>query len=399
VADRTVKVSLVAQASNYIAGMEAAAAKTKALGASSDDASKKLANQREAMTTVGTGLLAIGAVAAAGVGLAVAKFAEFDEAMSNVQAATHETADNMSLLRDAALEAGASTVFSATEAANAIEELSKAGVSTADIIGGALSGALDLASAGQLDVARAAEIAATAMTQFGLAGTEVPHIADLLAAGAGKAQGSVEDLAQALNQGGLVASQTGLSIEETTAGLSAFAAAGLTGSDAGTSFKSMLQRLTPQSAEAQAAMDKLGISAYDAQGNFIGLEGFAGNLQSSLSDLTVEQRNSALATIFGSDAVRAASVLYANGSEGIADWTSKVDDSGYAAETARARMDNLNGDIEKLGGAFDTALIQTGSGANDVLRVMVQTVTGLVDIVGGLPAPVLAGGPSRAEPS
>jgi TP901 family phage tail tape measure protein len=90
-------------------------------------------------------------------------------------------------------------------------------VSTADVLGGGLKGALDLAAAGQLSVGEASETAASAMTQFGLKGAAVPHIADLLAAGAGKAQGSVHDMGMALNQSGLVAHQFGLSVEDTTA--------------------------------------------------------------------------------------------------------------------------------------------------------------------------------------
>jgi TP901 family phage tail tape measure protein len=385
-ANRTTRVSLVAEVSGYISGMDRAARATRETGSEAE----RLSQRRDGIQALGTAMFAVGTLAAAGVGLAVAKYAEFDAQMSSVQAATHETSENMGLLRDAAIEAGASTVFSATEAAQAVEELAKAGVTTADILGGGLKGALDLASAGQLDVAQAAEIAATAMTQFGLAGTEVPHIADLLAAGAGKAQGSVEDLSNALNQGGLVASQTGLTIEETTGALAAFASAGLTGSDAGTSFKSMLQRLTPQSAEAQRAMDELGISAYDSQGQFIGLEKFAGNLQTALKDLTPEARNAALGVIFGSDAVRGASVIYEQGAAGIGEWIDKVNDTGYAAETARLKLDNLKGDLEKLGGAFDTALIQTGSSANGVLRNLVQTVTFLVDSFGSAPPQLLA---------
>ena len=149
-----------------------------------------------------------------------------------------------------------------------------------------------------------------------------------------------------------MASLTGLSIEETTGALAAFASAGLIGSDAGTSFKSMLQRLTPQSLEAKNLMDELGISAYDAGGNFVGLEGFAGNLQAALKDLTPEQRNSALATIFGSDAVRAASVIYEEGAAGVASWTAAVDDSGFAAEQASAKLDNLKGDYEAFMGRW-----------------------------------------------
>lgn len=367
----------------------AAAAATAESQSGLDALIEAAAENEEAWGTVGKALLAAGGAIAVGVGISIAKFSEFDEAMSAVDAATHETAGNMELLREEAIRVGAETAFSATEAAQGIEELAKAGVSTKDILNGGLVGAMDLAGAGALGVGEAAELAATALTQFKLAGEDIPHVADLLAAGAGKAQGSVQDLGSALKQSGLVAAQTGLSIEETAGGLAAFAAAGLVGSDAGTSFKSMLQRLTPQSKEAQKKMDELGISAYDAGGNFIGLERFAGNLQTSMKDLTDQQRNASMGIIFGSDAVRAASVIYEQGAEGVGGWIDAVNDAGYAAETTSRMQDNLAGDVEKLGGAFDTLLIKSGSGPSEILRGMTQAAEAAVDAVGKVPGPVL----------
>lgn len=346
----------------------------------------------DSLEVVGDLMTKFGISAAAASALVVTKFASFDKAMSSVQAATHETTENMEALRKKALEAGADTAFSAEEAAQGIEELAKAGVSTADVMDGGLAGALDLAAAGNLEVGESAEIAASAMTQFKLSGDQIPHLADLLAAGAGKAQGSVQDLGQALNQSGLVAASTGLSIEETTGGLAAFASAGLLGSDAGTSFKTMLQRLTPQSKEAQAKFDELGISAYDAQGNFVGLSEFAGQLQTSMKDLTPEARNAAMSVMFGSDAVRASTVLYEQGADGVQKWIDNVNDAGYAAETAAIMQDNLAGDIEKLGGAFDTVFLKSGSTANDILRDLTQGAETLIDAVGKIPAPVLGVG-------
>lgn len=386
-ASRNVDIVLKANITGYMASLATAGKATSQFATGLNDGVKK---GGAGFTALSTGALAVGAAAAAGLGLAVSKFAEFDQAMSQVEAATHASAGTMAELEAAALQAGASTVFSATEAAQGITALSKAGVSAADILGGGLSGALDLAAAGELEVGNAAEIAATAMTQFNLAGSDVPHIADLLAAAAGKAQGEVTDMAAALNQSGLVASQMGLSIEETTGTLAAFASAGLIGSDAGTSFRTMLLRLANPSAEAAGLMTDLGIAAYDAQGNFVGMENLAGQLRDKLGGLTQAQRDSTLATIFGSDAIRGANVLYNQGAGGIAEWTAKVDDSGYAAETAATKTDNLLGDIERLGGAFDTALIGSGSAANDTLRFLAQTVTGLVDTFAGLPGPVQA---------
>lgn len=384
-ADRSVVYRIQADIGNLRAQMAQASASVRQLGNEVTSVGREGEKTRRGLDKVGNAAGALGLAAAAGLGAAVLKAANFDQAMSNVAAATHESAGNMELLRAAALKAGADTAFSATEAASAVEELSKAGVATTDILGGGLQGALDLAAAGALDVSEAAEVAASAMTQFGLSGQTVPHIADLLAAGAGKAQGSVHDLGEALNQSGLVASQVGLSLEDTTGALAAFASAGLTGSDAGTSFKTMLLQLNPTGKKAADEMDRLGLRAFDAQGKFIGLSQYAENLQSSLRGMSEEQRNSTLKIIFGNDAIRAANVLYTEGGRGIAEWTAKVNDSGFAAETAATRLDNLKGDLEQFSGSLETALIGTGSGSQGPLRSLVQNLTDVVNAYNKLP--------------
>lgn len=384
-AERTVSVRLTAEVAGYIAGMKAAQKETAGLAATAQaSAAKQSAAWKSVGNAAGIIALGTGAVAAGAVAMA----ARFDQAMSNVQAATHESAGNMDRLRQAALDAGERTVFSATESAAAIENLAKAGVSTNDILRGGLNGALNLAAAGGIEVGEAAEYAASAMTQFELNGRDVPHIADLLAAAAGKAQGDVGDLGFALKQSGLVASQMGISIEEATGTLGAFASAGLIGSDAGTSFRTMLLRLANPTDESAALMQELGINAYDAQGNFRGLRELAGELQVAFRGQSQETRNAAMATIFGSDAIRAANVLYRNGEAGITRWTRKVNDSGYAAETAATRMDNLAGDFERLMGSLETALIGTGEGAQGPLRDLVQNLDGLLSGFNDLPPEV-----------
>jgi TP901 family phage tail tape measure protein len=336
-------------------------------------------------TLIGAGLLA-------GVTAVVATTARFDKAMSAVSATGEDARQNIDGLRKAAIDMGAQTAFSATEAAQGIENLLKAGVSAKDVLGGGLKGALDLAAAGNLEVGDAAEIAATAMTQFNLTGAQVPHIADLLAAGAGKAQGEVADMGMALKQGGLVASQFGLSIEETVGTLSAFASAGLLGSDAGTSFKTMLLQLAAPSKQAANAMDDLGIAAYDAQGKFIGTTALAGQLQDRLGKLSQKQRDAALATIFGTDAIRAANILYKQGAKGIAEWVAKTNEAGYAAKVARERLNNLSGDLEALRGSIESTFINSGSDANATLRDLTQGANSAVNAIGRLPKPVLETG-------
>ncbi|UYL88306.1 tape measure protein [Arthrobacter phage EvePickles] len=400
-AERSVVVRIRAEIGDFRKQMQEATKATEQVGKASQDTATKSTTalgsmvqsarkHSQAWDTAGTSLLKFGAAVGVGVGLAIKSYAEFDKAMSAVKAATHASAGDMNQLREAAIKAGADTAFSAKEAAQGIEELAKAGVSVKDILNGGLNGALSLAAAGQMEVKDAAELSATALSTFGLKGDKMSHVADLLAAGAGKAQGSVHDMGEALKQSALVADATGVSIEETTGGLAAFANAGLIGSDAGTSFKTMLGALTPNSKAAAEKMAELGISAYDAQGNFIGLSAFAGNLQTAMQDLTPKARSAAMEIIFGSDAVRAANVLYEQGADGIADWTNKVNEAGYAAITAGIQQDNLAGDFEKLTGSLDSVFLKSGSGANDVLRGLAQSAEDVVDAIGNIPGPVLS---------
>ncbi|WP_418277538.1 phage tail tape measure protein [Isoptericola jiangsuensis] len=373
--NRTVVVDLIVTTGRWTSGLQKASN-------SMLDATKKNEAALSHLTTqiglLGTGLTAFAA-------LAVKKFADFDAAMSTVSSATNASSADMEVLRTAALEAGASTVYSATEAAGAITELGKAGLTTAEITGGALAGALDLAASEGMSVANAAEIMASAMGQFNLEGGDATHVADLLAAGAGKAQGSADDLGQALNQAGGIAHSFGIDIVDATATLALFAENGMIGSDAGTSLKTMLIALANPAGKTAEEMEKLGINAYDASGNFIGMEALAGQLQDRLSGLDQATRNAALAQIFGNDAYRAANYLYEAGADGLTEWIAKVDDQGYAAEAAGKRLDNLKGDLEALGGAFETLLIGMGEGADGPLRGLVQSVTDVINALNGLP--------------
>lgn len=370
---------------------------TEEVGKQSEQASKKQNKQKQsteeqaaAAKSLSVAMLAAGAATAAMVTLSVVKYAEFDQGMSNVRAATMATADEQRALGEAALDAGADTAYSASEAAAAEEELAKAGVSVTEIIGGGLTGALTLAAAGQLQVARSAEIMATTLKQYKLPAEDAAHVSDLLAAGSGKAQGSVEDLANALKFVGPVAAGLGISLEETTGILALFAEQGIIGEQAGTSLRGVLSSLTSPSALAARTMKAYNVEIFDGNGKMKSGAAVAQELQTAFYGLSDAERSAAMGRIFGNEQITAATMLMQGGAKAVEDWTEKVNDSGYAAEQAAMRQDNLAGDIEKLGGAFDTALIRTGTSANDVLRMMVQGVTELVDIYGEAPEPIQA---------
>lgn len=358
-------------------------------GLTAADQSKQMDKMLDHAAAMGKGMLVAGGVVAAGVGLVIKSFADYDGALSEFKAASRESDEVVQKVGKAAMAAGQAFGYTAVEALEGATALNKAGVSVADIMGGALTGALTLAATDTMAVGEAAELASIAMTQFKLEGKDVGHVADLLAAGAGKAVGSVSDLGMGLKQSGLVASQFGLSLEETVGSLAAFASQGLVGSDAGTSLKTMLLALANPSKEAKEKMEELGIAAYDANGNFVGMAGLAEQLQTRLGGLTQAQRDQASALIFGNDAIRAANVLYGLGSDGVKQWEKDVNTSGYAAQVAADRLDNLNGDMQTLTTSIQNGFINAGSGANDVMRGMVQGATGLVQWVSALPEPML----------
>lgn len=373
----------------YRAGLQRIEDTTKGLGGKFDDFVKNQGKElKSTLSSVALQYVGVGA-AIYGVqqvlGSAVNAVVDFDAALAKVKALGGDYRKDIDALGNAARELGPKFGIGVSEAVGAVEALAKAGVSSGDILSGGLEGALTLAAAGSLEVGKAAEIASSALTQFGLSGADVTMVADLLAGGALNAQGSVEDLGAALNQSGLVAANFGIPVDEAVGALSAFASAGLLGSDAGTSFKTMLQSLTPRSKEAADKMKELGLDFFDAQGQFIGLEGVAGQLQDRLKGLTQEQQQAALKTIFGSDAVRAATVLYNQGATGVAEWTDKVSKSGTASEVAQANLDSLAGSFATANAKWQSFVTGIDNG-NGILSRSLRAVVGgfgeILDLLG-----------------
>lgn len=377
--NKNIVIRLMADTASYEAAMTRAGSTAKTVASGMEHTGRKSALIASGMTAAGL------AVAAFGVA-AVKMAADFDQQMSTVQANTGATSAQMDQLRAAAIEAGASTVYSASDSADAINDLGKAGMSVTDILNGGLSGALNLAASDGMAVGDAAEYMANALSMFHLKGSQASQVADTLAAGAGKAVGNVSDFGEALNNCGAQANSFGMNVQETTGILALFAQNGTIGAEAGTQLNSMLMKLAAPSAEASNTMKELGISAYDAQHHFVGMANFAGQLQKAEKNLTDEQRNQANATIFGSYAIKAANYLYEAGESGVNKWTKAVSESGYAAEQAAAKNNNLKGDLENLSGSMESLMISVGEGAQGPLRKMVQGLDTLVDAFAGLPS-------------
>ncbi len=307
---------------------------------------------------LGTGAAALGLGAL--VKSSVSAEAEFSQTMNTMAAVAQVPQKQIKALSTLALKMGADTVFSAQDAADAMLELAKGGLTTAQIRAGALKETLTLAAASGVDMATAATVMSNSMNTFGLSAKDAPKVTAALAGGANSSTASIGSLGEALQQVGPGAVTAGLSIQETVGALAAFDNAGIKGSDAGTSLKTMLTRLVPQTTKAKAVMKAYGLTFTDAQGNFLPFIKIAGNLKKAFRGLSEEQKTSDLSKLFGSDASRAAGVLSNLGKKGIQPFIKATKDQGAAQRIAAARMAGTSGAIENLKGSFDTAKIKIG---------------------------------------
>lgn len=322
------------------------------------------------------------------IGGAITKSADFEARMSSIKAVTGSSAETMKQFHDAAIKAGADTAFSATEAADAIEELAKAGVSTKDILDGGLTGALNLATAGELDLKEAAEIASTALNAFKKDNLSVVDAANQLAGAANASATDVHELKYGLSAVAPVASGLGLSFRDTTNALAVFAQNGLKGSDAGTSLKTMLMNLQPQTKAQTNMMRELGIITADGANQFFTAEGKVKSfaeisqvLKSSLSGLTEQQQQQALKTMFGTDAVRAATIAMNEGADGANKMQAEIS-KVTAAEVAIQKLDNLKGAVEYLTGSFETLQLKIGSAFLPMMQAGVKVIDSFIDKLG-----------------
>lgn len=323
----------------------------------------------------GFGLMGVGAAIAGGFGLAIATTAGFEKQISAIGAVSGATGAELDQVRELALRLGADTSFSATEAASGLEELLKAGVPIEDVLNGAGQAALDMAAATGTAVPLAANMMSAALNVFG---ADATHAATVFSQAANASAADASDLAQGFAMSATVAKQFGMSLDDNVTALALFSQAGLQGSDAGTSFKTMLLSMLDPTEEQSSLMSELGLSFFDAQGNFIGLEGTAEQLQTKLAGLTQEQRNTALATLFGSDAVRAAAILYEEGAEGVGLMRDEMAKQGDVSEMAKKRLDNFSGALEQFKGSIETAMIIVGSGFTPVLKKLAEFMSAAV---------------------
>lgn len=343
-----------------------------------DQLTKKHSAASDAVDKVGRTSGIAGAAIAAGMGVAINAAANFEQRMSAVQAVSGASQAEMDQLSKKALQLGKDTSFSATEAASAIEELVKAGISVPDVMNGAADATVALAAAGEVSLPEAAAIASNAMNQFQLSAQDMPKVADLIAGAANASAIDVKEFGYSLAQAGAVANLAGATFDDTATAIALMGNAGIKGSDAGTSLKTMLSNLQPTTDKQKGLMQELGLMTeeagnkfYDAQGNLKSFSEIAGLLQGSLQGMTKAQKQAALETLFGSDAIRAAAIFTQAGAEGF-DKMSASMNKVKAADVAKTRLDNFKGSLEQLKGSLETTGIVVGQIFLPMLRQVVD---------------------------
>lgn len=359
------------------------------------------------------GKVALGMTAAIGAfGISSVKSAaEFDTSMSQVAATMGKTTDQIKDLEDFAMQMGATTKFTASEAADGINILAMAGLEANEIMA-ALPVTLDLASAGAIDMATAAEYVTGAVVGFGDSMENAEHYSNLMSKGATLAKTDVSGLGAAFNKSAAISHQYAQTAEGTTLALLRMAQGNMTAEVAGTALNATMKNLYAPTDQAKEAMDALGVSAYDEFGQFRDLNEVVDELNVALSDLSPAQRAATLNTIFGQQGFKGYSAMVSSSEEavnGFKDGLAAADESavlykgkiyditeaqekwgdaiysdesfkvlGSSAAQAMTQLDNLEGDITLLGSAFDGLRISIGKKLMPIARSLVKWLTNMI---------------------
>ena len=326
--------------------------------------------------------LAGASLAVAGPGLISSQvFGGFEQTMARVRGLTNATKDEFTLLWQEAKRLGAETQFTARDAAKGMAFYAQAGFQVTEIHAAMLP-TLDLAAAGQLDVADSADILAKIMHGMGVPATDLTYHVDVLTKAMQTANTDLRQLGDAFKYAGAVAKTAGLSFEETTAFLQMMSNAGIQADMAGTTLRGALLALTSPSVEAQKELEKLKIDTEDANGNFLSLAEIIGQFESAMAGMGTGQKLQILGKIFDNRQASGFAEAIAQGGDVLKQMTDSLRDSSGAAERFRnIQMNTLSGQWELFTSAIETLQITLGEIAAKPLRSLLR---GLTDVVVGM---------------
>lgn len=338
------------------------------------------ANAKSARSDLGSTMATTAVMAAPLVGM-LSKATDFEAVMSKVKAITVSDDKAMQQLTATARELGEKTMFSATQAGEAMTYLGMAGWNSQQIMAG-MPGLLNLAAASNTDLARTADIVSDDLTAFGLSAEHAGHMADVFAKTTTKTNTTVEMLGETMKYAAPVAHAFGASLEETAALTGLMANSGIKASAAGTALRSGFLRLagtsskstkaieemglslseaTAQQEEARAALDSLGIAMNDTNGPRK-MSAIVRDLADRTKDMSKEQKLSTLATIFGTNAASAWVAVIDQGPDALDNLTKELENSdGAAATMAETMQNNAHGAMTRLQSATESVAISIGS--------------------------------------
>ena len=345
-----------------------------------------------AKTGIATTVTAISGMstALAGVtGYSIKVGSSFEAGMSKVQAVSGASNEQLQRLSDKAKEMGATTKFSATEAADAMNYMAMAGWKTEDMLNG-IDGIMNLAAASGEDLATTSDIVTDALTAFGLSASDSTHFADVLAAASSNANTNVSMMGETFKYVAPVAGSLGYSAEDCAVAIGLMANSGIKASQSGTALRSMFSRLAKPSKEVKEAMEKLNISLTDSHGNMKSLDTLMGDLRNSFSGLSESEKAEMASSLAGQEAM---SGLLAIVNASDADFN-KLKDAIYGADGASAKMaetmqDNLQGKITILKSTIDGLGIKIYEEIEDPMK---EAAEGATDSVGQISSALENGG-------
>lgn len=295
----------------------------------------------------------VSAALGAGVTAAIKVGSSFESEMSKVAAISGATGDDLAALTQKAKDMGASTMFSASESAEAMEYMAMAGWKTTDMLNG-IEGIMNLAAASGEDLATTSDIVTDALTAFGLAAEDSTHFADILASASSNANTNVSMMGETFKYVAPVAGALGYSAEDAAVAIGLMANSGIKASQAGTSLRSIMSRLAKPTDEVQAAMDRLGISMTNSDGSMKSLDEIMVDLREGFSGLSEAESASVAASLAGQEAMSGLLAIVSASDDDF----NKLKDSIYNCDGASAQMaetmqDNLQGKLTILKSAAE----------------------------------------------
>lgn len=303
----------------------------------------------------------------------------FESTMSNVQAVSGASADEMSKLSDKAQEMGSKTKFSATEAGEAFSYMAMAGWKTEDMLDG-IEGVMNLAAASGSDLATASDIVTDALTAMGYGAQDAGKLADVMAAASANANTNVEMMGETFKYAAPVIGTLGYNMEDAAVAIGLMANAGIKGSQAGTALRSTLTNLASPSDEAAMAMEKYGISLTDSQGKMKPLSQVMQELREKFKTMTETEKAQVASTIAGKNAMSGFLAIVGSSDEDFNKLTEAIGgSSGAAQQMSDTMQDNLAGSITKLKSAAEGVAITLYNAFSSTAKT---AVNGLAEAVG-----------------